>query len=273
MSEIIAEPIPAESDQLVAEPTVFERDENGYVKGIVYPRRADGRIEWYKLIRPEHIVFNSKLDEKGVLEKVYGKRAADLNYGELIAQGVEVDPKHVLILLMGLLELADLRGYTAAIPRIAYCDLQICSVECTIDWIPNGEEPLGKTSYGTADATMENTNGWGYLSAMAGNRAFVRAVRQGLRIPILAADEIAKKDQQIIPETGSAPSTTSASPQNTLQKNAEAAKYTFEQVKSACVEKYREKIEGDPAQWKGWGDIAPRDCLTLLKLLKGKVKK
>ena len=255
------------------EQNIFERDEDGYVKGITYPRRQDGRIDWVKLIKPEYIVFNSKLDAK--LEKIYGKRAADLNYGELIAAGSEVDPKHVLVLLMGFIELADLRGYRAAIPRIAHCDQSICSIECTIEWLPNAEEPDGKISYGTADATMDNTNGWGYLSAMAGNRAFVRAVRQGLRIPILGADEIAKKDEVIVPESVAASQTSSdaITPQGTLQRNAEAAKLTFDSVKTISAEKYREKLESDPTAWNKWEDVPPRDCLTLLKLIKSKSSK
>lgn len=273
----MSEPASINEAPAVTEPTFrpFKRNENGLVDGLHYPRRADGRIQWEKLIPHQHIVFNGKLD--ATLEKTYGATSRDLNYGDLIAAGKEVDPKHVLVLLAGFQELADLRGYTAATPRIAHVcsypvEAAICSCECTIDWIPNEEDPEGKTSFGTADATMENTGGWGYLSAMAGNRSFVRAVRQGLRIPIMSFDEIAKKDTAI-PESVSQVAPAKNIATSTLQKHADAAGLTFEAIKTGALERYREKMEGDPTTWTKWDDIAPRDCASLLKLIRDKTKK
>lgn len=251
----------------------FERLPNGLVKGVTYHRRAsDGRIQWEKMIDPRHIVFNSKLDAK--LTDLYGAPAAKLSYADLIAEGKEVDPKHVLVLLMGLIELARLRGGSAT-PRIAHVcsyplEAAICSCECTINWIPNEEEPAGFRSYGTADATMDNTGGWGYLSAMAGNRAFCRAVRQGLAIPIMAFDEIAKKDTPI-PEATAAPTQLSMHA-STLQRAAESKQLTFEQVKQGALTSYRDKMENDPAGWTKWEDVPPRDCLSLIKIIKAPKK-
>lgn len=275
-------------------PPSFERLSNGLVKGVTYQRRSDGRIDWVKHIKPEHIVFNSKLDTQ--LVKAYGGDSRSLNYGDLIAAGKEVDPRHVLVLLMGFIELAAFRGHTGARPRIAHVcsypvEAAICSCECTIDWIANEEEPDGFASYGTADATMDNTGGWGYLSAMAGNRAFVRAVRQGLRIPILGFDEIAKKDTTI-PESAapSATTTFSSTPVGLLQKAAADNKtetgdsnpLDFEKVKAAAIyhwdllqadPKHKPKIEQDPNLWTDWANIPPRDCLTLIKAIKDKAKR
>ncbi len=261
------------------EPLRFERDpETGLVKGLVYPRRAsDNRIEWYKLIDPRHIVFNSAPKMADAILKAYGKPAKDLVYGDLIAAGIEVDPRHVLVLLMGFLELADLRGYLSATPRIAHVvsyppEAAICSCECTIDWVPNEEDPNGKVSYGTADATMENTGGWGYLSAMAGNRALVRAVRQGLRIPMMSFDELAKKDSAI-PEA-TAPAKTLSLSASTLQKAADSAKLTFEQMKSAIADGSCDiKLETDPATWTDWETVPPRDALLLIKQLRSGKKR
>lgn len=263
----------------VVDRKIFKRLENGLVEGVEYARRADGRIDWAKMIRPEYIVFIPKLDDK--LIKAYGKPAAELNYGELIAAGVEVDPRHIMILLQGFYELADLRGYYEAIPKIVHADLQICACQTTISWLPNEEEPEGKTSYGTADATMENTNGWGYLAAMAGNRAFVRAVKQGLRIPILGFDEIAKKDSAL-PEAPLA-SPASSGPIHTVtlrqaserhtDENGSATPISFEMVKASASDKHRSKMESDPTTWSRWEDIPPKDCLTLIKLIKSKEKK
>ncbi len=260
------------------EPAYFERLPNGLVKGVTYARRPDGRIQWEKMIDPRHIVFNSKLDAPKFgpsLTEIYGAPAAKLNYADMIAAGKEVDPKHVVVMLMGLIELADLRGYVSCRPRIAHVcsypiEAAICSCECTIDWIPNEDDPDGKTSFGTADATMENTGGWGYLSAMAGNRSFCRAVRLGLRIPIMSFDEIAKKDTAI-PEATSAPVQLSMHA-STLQKAAESKKLTFDQVKQLALTTLRGKMENDPASWIKWEDVPPRDCLTLIKEIKASKK-
>lgn len=286
-----------ETDLVDLTPTRFERDpETGLVKGLSYPRRtSDNRIEWHKLIDPRHVVFNSSPKMEGAIVKAYGKPAKELVYGDLIAAGVEVDPRHVLVLLMGFLELADLRGYYSAAPRIAHVTHDwakddygkvvtgpgaICVCECTITWIENEEERSGKASYGTADATMENTGGWGYLAAMAGNRAFVRAVRQGLRIPMMSFDELAKKDSAI-PEASAEPAKQMSLSSSTLLKAANSAKLTFEQIRAAAADHwsklqtdpaYETKLETDPAGWGDWESVPPRDALTLVKTLRARKK-
>lgn len=256
----------------------------GLDEGKTYIRRPDGRINWAAMIDPAYIVFNKKLDKTGVIEKVYGEKADKLVYSEVIKKQ-PVDEKHILVLLMGFFELAALRGGDA-VPRIAHVtsypvEAANVTCECTIRWIPNEEEPNGFTSYGTADATMENTSGWGYLAAMAGNRAFVRAVRQGLRIPILGFDEIAKKEDL----TPDAPPNTAVilTPINSLEKAAKlhkgpdgkAAPLDFEGVRAIATGECKSKIEDDPAKWTKFEEISPADCLTLIKAIKsrGKVKK
>lgn len=273
---------------------VFERDlETGLVKGKVYARRADGRVDWVKMIPPEHIVFNSK-DERmaKAIEVAYGKPAKDLVYADVLAEGKEVDPRHILVLLMGWMELFALRGGNAQ-PRIAHVtsyppEAANVTCECTIDWFPNQEEPNGFTSYGTADATMSNTGGWGYLAAMAGNRAFARAVKQGLRIPILAFDEIAKKDasfamQESGPTTAITSTPMAVGPQASLEKAANGGNFTFDAVKKAALMRWTEdtkalekepatvrRIENDPTDWAAWADVPARDCTTLIHLIKSK---
>lgn len=256
---------------------IFERDSTtGLVKDLVYPRRPDGRIQWEKLIPHEHIVFNTQNPKTcEEIEKAYGAQAKSLVYGDLVKSGVQVNPKHILVLLQGFYELFALRGGSAS-SRIAHVvsypsEAAISVCECTINWYPNIEEPLGFSSYGTADATMENTGGWGYLSAMAGNRAFVRAVKQGLRIPILGFDEIAKKDSAI-PESGNSssqlPVSTAMTPSGSLERHATEAKFSFNAVKTGAATKYKEKIEGNPELWNSWSDISPRDCWTLITIIK-----
>jgi hypothetical protein len=274
---------PAETPAEEIPQKIFVRDpETGLVNGLNYVRRADGRIQWEKMIDPKHIVFNT-LNDKIVEEitKTYGKPAKSLVYADLLAEGVEVNPKHILVLLQGFTELLALRGGSAR-PRIAHVlsyppEAANVTCECTIDWVPNIEEPNGFTSYGTADANMSNTNGFGYLAAMAGNRALVRAVKHGLRIPILGFDEIAKKDSAI-QESGStslneAPVSTSLTPSGTLERAAAEAKIPFDGVKKGASANHRQKMEGDPETWTTWSDISPRDCWTLINIIKEKKAK
>jgi hypothetical protein len=257
---------------------IFQRDfDTGLVIGQAYPRRADGRIDWVQLIPKEQIVFNTNNPKIAAdIEKAYGKPAKELNYGELVAAGVQVNPKHLLVLLQGFVEVASLRGYSAT-GRIAHAlsyppEAAISICECNIDWHPNVEEPNGFSSYGTADATMENTGGWGYLSAMAGNRAFVRAVRQGLRIPIMSFDEIAKKDMQLPESSQQTPvaafTASGSSPTGALERCAAEMKCGFETLKKGASTKYRQKIETNPELWNSWADVPPRDCWTLINILK-----
>ncbi len=273
------------------EPTPFDRNESGLVKGHDYPLRVDGRIDWFQQIPHEHIVFNDRNPKvAAAIEAAYGKPAGQLIYAEVIASGKVVDPRHILILLQGFVELADIRGYRRAGPAtiIALGRDMVCAT-VDIEWEPNTEEPNGKTSCGEADATTENTGGFGYLTAVAGNRAYVRAVRRGLRIPVLGFDEIAKKDDTI-PEAGnvSAAATTNSptfghGPTGSLQRAAQDCGFAFQQIKDAALARWNEdsasidnnpevnlkrRIENDPTTWEKWADVPPRDCLTLINLVK-----
>ncbi len=253
-------------------PTAFKRGEDGLVVGLTYPRDSLGRILWKQMINPVHIVFNKRLDEQ--LTVKYGAPAEKLVYAEVIKTR-PVDDSEVLCLLAGLIELADLRGYYSAESRIAHVSPgQNVTVEATISWQPNCEEPDGKTSTGEADATYENTKGFPYLAAVAGNRAFVRAVRRGLRIPIYGDDEIATKDVPPV-EGGKTETTTLPTPQNALQKEAEGLGLSFEKVKEGAVGRHRAKIEAtsEPEKWTKFDDVPPRDCISLIGLLRQKGSK
>lgn len=268
--------------------TVWKRDEKtGYANNLPNPapRRSDGRIDWSRLIDPKHIVFNRKADKNGLFTKLYGAPPDELVYADLIAEGKEVDDRHVLVLLQGFIELADLRGYLSAPVEIVHVTPgQSVSAQCHITWLPNEEEPHGKTSSGEADADMENTGGFGFLTAIAGNRAFVRAVRRGLRIPILGFDEVAKKDDIMLP-VESVVSNVSVmspvSPTGNLQRVAEENKLTFDMVKTAAAAhwdklqkdpEYKPKIENDPKMWLDWSTVPARDCLTLINLIKKRAR-
>ena len=93
-------------------PAPFNRDPaTGLVDGVTYIRQPSGRISWKEMIDPAYIVFNRKLDEE--LTKIYGAASDKLVYADVIKEK-SVEDKHILILLQGFVELAELRGYISA---------------------------------------------------------------------------------------------------------------------------------------------------------------
>ena len=249
----------------------FTRTTNGLIEGLEYIRKENGSIDWRAMINPKYIVFNPRFDTE-LLEK-FGAKADKLVYADVIKEKA-VEDKYILILLHGFFEVADLRGYRDTRLDIPYASAgQNVTAICHITWIPNENEDWEKTSFGSADATMENTGGFGYLAAIAGNRAFVRAVKNGLGIFVLGADEIMKKDTPLQESAGgSSPSINPLGPQGTLQSTAERLKISFDQVKKGAI-KYKDKMSSTAEEieaWNGFGDVAAKDCMSLIGLLSSK---
>jgi hypothetical protein len=274
----------------MTETSTFKRnDTTGLVEGVEYPRLPNGRIDWKALINPVHITFNAKNPKLATeISTTYGAPADTLVYADVVAKQPVAD-KHILVLLAGFIEVAELRGYQASEVTQLAVDQGIVAVGHSITWLPNEEEPNGKTSSGTADATLDNTGGFGYLAAMAGNRAFVRAVKNGLGIRILGFDEIAKKDDAL-PEAGNAPSpqvvTSPGNPIAILKRTASECGFTLEDVRKSASKRYIKEteasakdpktirtIETDPSTWKSFDDVPKRDCLVLVEAMKNAAAK
>lgn len=244
----------------------FKRGEDGLVEGVVYKYLPNARIDWKAMINPVHIVFNRAKEAE--IMKAYGAAPDLLNYAEYV-KTKPVDEKHILILLQGFIELADLRGYYECRSDVVHAEIGRGVVStCHISWISNCEDELGKTSSGVADATDGNTSGFGYLSAMADNRAFVRAVRRGLGISIMSFDELDAKGTSVTESNVTATASSPFSPQGMLKSVADAAGFVFMQVKAGASSKYKAKIEGKPEEWTGYESISGTDCMTLISILK-----
>jgi len=256
----------------------FERDSDGLLKGVVYKRKPDGRIDWRAMINPVHIVRNDqaiKRDEAKLIQR-YGKPVAEIETKDL-------DDRYLLILLAGIKELAHLRGYTPVRPRVAFASEFRCVVETQIDWIANFETLGQPASFGDVGSAIPASVGMGfdlYLEPIAANRAFVRAVRNFLGIHIVGRDEVPFSATVVPDEGGSNTATTESaalapsvtSPQGTLKKAADEAKITFEVVRRTVIEKYRDKMKSDPEKWEKWQDVKPADCLTLVDIIRSKGK-
>lgn len=263
----------------------FKRNtKTGLVEGIEYKFKPDGSIDWKAMLNPVHIKFKTSKGQittehekklAAEIEKTYGAPAKDLVYADVVAKQ-EVKDEHLIVMLKGWQELAELRGFTYSAPTAVAAAPGMAVCAWSIKWIPNIDDPDGKETGATADATMENTGGFGYLGAMAGNRAFTRAVRLGLGVTILAADEIATKDAPIEEVGQSSSSTATATydsrPVPTLIRYCKDANLAFETLKKGAQDKYRAKMESDPATWTQFEDVPARDCLTLISIIKDRKK-
>ncbi len=124
-----------------------------------------------------------------------------------------------------------------------------------------------------ANATLANTNSFSqlFLETIASNRAFVRAVRNALRIDIVGTDELASYSP-----VNNAESSSQAEVWHALREaamNASTAKFpdgfkTFEDFKGVLVEK---KVV-DAETWNDWKDIPPSTVFKLISKLKAQVK-
>ena len=155
--------------------TAIKRDQDGLITEpkIKYIFSEDGFVDWRKMVKPEYLVANRQK-----------------------AQAVpitELDDKDLLILLGGIKELAQIRGYSSVEYDVKTPSPDYVVAVCRIKWIPNFETEGREVVFSAmADASPANTHSFAsdYLAAIAENRSFVRCVRNFLRINIVGQDEV-----------------------------------------------------------------------------------
>lgn len=254
-------------------PQVKKRNEFGLREGIEYKFREDGSIDWAKMLLPQHLVIN-KAYENQIVEKL-GKPLAEVTVDE-------VEDHQKLTLLAGSRYLLDLRGFSKLkySPPV-YGSNGSVSVECEITFIPNYETEMRELVFsGIGEATLNNTgpigknklNEWAYyLAATAENRAFVRCLRNALRISILS-----KEEAQFETVTQSAPpSNSSIDPHILLQNTMNEKKpkpINFEILKKTLLGHYKSEFESDIEKWSSIKDIPPNEVFKVVGLLKQEKK-
>lgn len=252
----------------------FERDEHGLVKGLEYKYTSDGRIDWYAMLKSEHLYVMKNKEE--AVEKQYGKPVSQLDL-------TKVDKKYICILLTGLRYLSLLRGYEAVSPKIdnvfydtRYEAVASCTVTCKIEWIGNFETGMKSVSYGgTAGATLSNTDPFvkKYIETIAENRAFCRAVRGFLNISVVSKDEIGPDGNLMMVVTQESSGTEKAPSNNAvsmLQKRLDDEKWSFDVFKRAIIKNHKDKFKNstvDPEKWESIKDIPPRDIFLILGVI------
>ena len=204
-------------------PKLFKRNEFGLIENesIKYIFNDDGTINWRKMIKPEFLVPNKQYFER---------------YKKSVPSSIEgLEDNQLLILLGGIKELAQMRGFNSVNYDIQTPAGDYIAAVCSINWIPNYEtEGRSVTFSAIGDASPFNTNSFGknYLGPIAENRAFVRAVRNFLKINIVSQEELGASPAS--QEEGDASS-------NLLKEVMASCGVTFEKIKETLI---KDKFEG-----------------------------
>jgi hypothetical protein len=235
----------------------FKRDVNGLLECVDYIFHPDNTINWRAMINKEYLVPNRDAF----------KNQKDINLKEIDVTSLA--DNQLLILLAGIKELAQIRGYKNVSYEVIQAQPDYVAVKCTIDWIPNYETSMNMVSFSAlADAHLDNTKDFAknFLMAIAENRAFIRCVRSFLKINIVGNDEMGKTTHI---DSDVEPNTLVTQPLALLEKTMQEYNISFEQIKERAVQKNMEGSEN----WKDLKDISPLSMFTIISGIKSKNKK
>jgi hypothetical protein len=223
------------------------RDENGLLPDTDYIFTEDGLIDWRKMIKPNYLVIN----------KESAKGETDVS---------KLKDWQLIILLGGIKELAQIRGYTNVTYDVVSPSSDYVVATCNITWRPNYETEGQEVVFSAiGDASPNNTTGFGqaFLAACAENRAFVRCVRNFLRIAIVGKEELSgsnninaslqQGDQQL----------NQTDPKTLLQELMKKKNVSFDSLKSKL------KTEGyDASKVSSLNDLPKIKVFELIERLK-----
>lgn len=230
----------------------FNRSETGLLKNLSYKYNDDGTINWKAMVKPEFLVPNKD------------KFTANTDISSIDV--TQLDDSQLLILLGGIKDVACIRGFTEVNYDVITARQDYVAVKCNISWIPNYETDMVPVKFSAlADAHFENTSGFGnkFLMAIAENRAFIRAVRNFLRINIVGQDEIdPKKKNEMIEESQP------TNPANVLNKVMSEVGLSFEVIKNKLVAENDEEA----SDWNSISDIPKKRIFEIIERIKRKNK-
>jgi hypothetical protein len=215
----------------------------GLLENVDYIFTDDGMVDWRKMVKLEYLVPNK--------EKTNETDVTKLNDGQLI------------ILLGGIKELAQIRGYTDVNYKVTSPSSDYVVATCTISWIPNYEtEGKAVTFSAVGDASPHNTNSFArnFLGPIAENRAFNRCIRSFLKINIVSVEELsdAKMGAHV-------PMTENSTDPKSLLKNVMKEKgVSFEIIKKKLI---NEECKGAES-FNSIDDIPKNKIFELIERLK-----
>ena len=235
----------------MSEPKIIKRNELGLIEGTTYQYTEDGLIDWRAMINTKFLVPNKQNFEK---------------QQKPIPDSIEgLEDKDLLILLAGIKELAWLRGYDYVRYDVTAPSENCIVAVCSIAWISNYETQNRNITFSSiGDATCQSANGFGkmFLGPIAENRAFVRCVRNFLRVNILGQDEIAPKMEtqstEIVPAN-----------MNLLEQVMKEHNVTFELIKATLIKDKYTNAEN----FESVADIPRAAQLNLIGRIKARAEK
>jgi len=238
--------------------STFRRCADGLLSNKKYEFTEDGLVNWRKMIDPKYLVPNLSKFPSGTENK-------SLNVQEL-------EDSQLLILLGGIKDLANIRGYSKVQYNVFNCTQNHVAVSCKITWSPNFETNGDTVEFESlADAHLDNTKSFAkdFLMAIAENRAFVRSVRNFLRINIIGSDELGdSKNQTVIHTESGVESQVSAShPSNVLKDAMIKANISFEKMKETLL---KEGV-ADAESWSSINEIPHKLIFSLIQRIKKKI--
>ena len=214
----------------------IDRNEDGLINGVDYVFTDDGLIDWRKMVKPEHLVPNKDRTSETDVTKLKDYQ--------------------LIILLGGIKELAQIRGYTDVKYDVVSPSSDYVVATCTISWKPNYETEGEVVVFSAiGDASPHNTNSFArnFLGPIAENRAFVRCVRNFLKINIVGKEALGGADAPPGSTNGSSQmSDTSMDPRSMLQ--------AVMNEKGVTLEKIKTKLSSE-----GFDDISSLDDIPKLK--------
>jgi len=227
-------------------PKVSTRNKYGLLEdsNINYIYNEDGTINWRKMVKTEYLVPNRQKTQETDVSKL--------------------EDKDLLILLGGIKELAQIRGYTSVEYKVVAASDNYFATSCKIKWIPNYETNGRVIEFeALADATPNNTKSFArfFLAAIAENRAFVRCVRNFLKINIVSQEELG--DAKLLEESSSLQDNPT-SPHVLLEKVMKDKGISFEILKNKLV---KEKFD-NAESLSSINDISKAKIFELIERLK-----
>jgi hypothetical protein len=206
-------------------PNLITRNKYGLIedKSLNYIFNDDGTINWRKMVKIEHLVPNRQKTQETDVSKL--------------------QDKDLLILLGGIKELAQIRGYTSVEYKVVAASENYFATSCRITWLPNYETGGKEIIFESlADATINNTKSFArfFLAAIAENRAFVRCVRNFLKINIVSQEELG--DAKLIDDSVTQ-NDNPTSPHSLLEKVMKEKNINFDQLKKKLLKEKFDNAE------------------------------
>jgi hypothetical protein len=187
---------------------------------IDYVFNEDGSVDWRKMVRKEYLVPNKQKTNE-----------TDVSL---------LEDRDLLILLGGIKELAQIRGFNSVSYEVVAASQEYFATSCIISWSPNYETDNKSVIFSAlADAHQDNTYSFAsnFLAATAENRAFVRCVRNFLKVNIVGQEEMGG-GKQAFSQSSTKPSSpkTDSDPTSLLQKVMDTKGVSFDMVKTRLLD-------------------------------------